>query len=334
MLNKKSSVLMISLWILSILVILAISIGNRAAISLKLARNQRDGLKAYLCAKSGIYKAIKVLDNDENKDYDSFADIWSTGKDAQDNPIFDNVKTRDNYEGMFSVKYLYNKETNEYLCMADEERRININEVDTSEKKKILLELFKFAGIDEPDKLTELVVNWIDTSSQPGEDIFIKNQPLKIPEELLLILEYYYIKNNEDKANASKKAQEAYSKIKDLITVYPENGKININTVSEDVLKILANSIAQVDQSKHVNDIVKEIIEKRPFQKMGDVVIDVDAGSTNDDILVNNLKNYLDVYSRCFRIESTGSVGNINKKIIAIYNRKDQKIVYWHENNF
>ncbi|MBI5144843.1 MAG: hypothetical protein HZA27_01505, partial [Candidatus Omnitrophica bacterium] len=49
---KKGSVLIISLWILAILVVFAVSLAQRAAASLRLARYQRDGLKAYLLAKA------------------------------------------------------------------------------------------------------------------------------------------------------------------------------------------------------------------------------------------------------------------------------------------
>ena len=112
--NKKGSILMITLWILALLVIFTLSLGQRSLINLKLMRYQRDSLKAYYLAKSGINKAIDVLGKDENKDYDSLDESWSTGKDAQDNPILENVKIKDDYKGTFSVKYLYDKDTNDY----------------------------------------------------------------------------------------------------------------------------------------------------------------------------------------------------------------------------
>lgn len=331
--GRNGSIMMIMLWLLALLVIFAVSLGHRGLINLKLTRYQRDGLKAYYLAESGIKKSIALLDGDENKNYDSFDEPWSSGRDIQDKPILNNIRIKDNYAGSFSVKYLYDKKNSDYRCISDEERRINLNGIDSEEKREILSELFKFAEVNNPEELKRIIVDWIDPNPQslPGEEIF-KNQPLKLPEELLLILEYYYERNAGDKIYACKKAQEVYSKIKDLITVYPEDGKIriNINTASRDVLMILANSIAQDEQLKYVDTIIGAIIEKRPFEKMESAITDVDAFSSDDDNLANNLKKYLDVCSHYFKIESTGNIGNVSKKIAVIYNRDAKEIVYRH----
>lgn len=331
--------------------IFAVGLGHRASINLKLARYQKDSLKAYYLAKSGINKAIKVLQQDEN-DYDGFNEPWSTGKDAQDGSIFDNVQIRDDYQESFSVKYLYDNDTSDYRCMSDEERRININGVDAPVKQQVLFKLFESAGIDNPEEFKKLVVNWIDDNpqSQPDEEAFLKDRPrpLKAPEVLLLILEYYYEKNSEDKTNACKKAREAYDRMKDLSTVYPDNGKmsININTASEEVLEIISSAILEVFPDSTINneaDTENLIQAFRSFRLGNGYFINTDIKT---ETLSNKLKlgdnatkiiaklvsaGILSAVSTNFRIASTGTVGNINKKITAIYDRGNKKVVYWHE---
>lgn len=345
--DKRASVLMISLWILSILVILAVSLGHRAVISLKLARNQRDGLKARLYAESGIYNAIGVLKNDVSKDYDSLDETWSTGKDDKDKLILDNVQIRDDYEGGFLVKYLCDKDTGEYRCMSDEESRININEINTPEKQQILLKLFEYAEIDKPEDFNKLFINWIDTNSLSGagEDICIKHQPLKIPEELLLILEYYYGKNNADKSTVCKKAREAYNKIKDLITVYSDNGRININTVLAEAIAIFTFVYAQKEALaaqaglgtylSAANNLAGEIngyIAEHPFKSSSELeTFFSNLTITEEQNIAATLKSAFEVKSNFFRIESTGISGRIEKRITVIYNRSAQSFLYWKE---
>lgn len=310
--KRKGSVLMITLWILALLVIFALSLSQRTLFNLKLVRYQRDGLTAYYLAKSAVNKAIAVLEKDDNN-YDGPDESWST----------------------------------DYPYISDEQARININwvdNVDNNEARQILLELFEFAEIENPKGFRDLVVDWIDTDveAEPGQEIF-KNQPLKVPEELLLILEYYYEKSGEDKANAYRRAQEAYEKMKDLITVYPENGNksININTASEEVLRIISLAILETSSIESLiqafrsfrlgNNYFKnakintEEIKKR--LELGDILED------NRTKIIDKLVSagILSAVSTNFRIAGTGTAGNITKKITAIYDRGSNEIVYWHE---
>jgi len=340
---KKSQVLIISLWILVILTILAISISHRVSMALYLSKYQRDRLKAIYLAKAGVNRAIIELEKDKNANtYDSLNETWSTGCDAAGKSLFENVEIEAGAGETFTVKYLYHKENNEYLCMADEERKINLNKLDDFGKKQ-LAALFLFAGLGEAERaeLENIILAWIDPGpeTEAGREIF-KNGPLKTPEELLLILEYFY----ELKAGlgrASERAQEVYSKIKDLITVYGD-GRININTVSGEVLNnillralfnVLPTGSISIDQ---INDISRRIVL---FRNGGgvfdtpDIENKLGSGLTIEQHnAIVELNNHITIKSDNFRIESVGNAGRIRKEIITIVERADPiKIVYWHE---
>lgn len=343
--NKKGSVLMITLWILAILVIFALGLGHRATINLRLVKYQRDRLKATYLAKAGINRAIVELETDKNT-YDSLNETWSTGSDSTGKSLFENVEIEEGLGETFTVKYLYDKDKNVYLCMADEERKININGIEPL-GQKLLKEIFNFVdefrglrGIkDDAEGLKNAIVDYIDDNSDAmeggSEDEIFKNKPLKIPEELLIILQYFYQEKPVEEYR--EKAQEIFNNIKDLITVWGDS--VNINTVSEDVLTILARSVAVNDQEINiVSRVVDEILRirdertKKCFEDKTDIPNDIDRDTTDDDNLITRLKEKLILKSYFFKIVATGKVGNITKNITAIYDRGSKKIVYWHEN--
>ena len=336
--KSKAQVLIISLWILVILSVLAISIGHRVSMALRLTRYQRESLKALYLAKAGINRAISELKNDTNG-YDSLNETWSTGKDSKDNPIFENIEIKERSGEIFTIS------------IVDEERKINLNNTNEQLLKQELIELFiiKEISLDksEAENLANIIIDWIDKDTikqdTTDEDKIFKNSPLKTPEELLAILEYFY--QNKGETKFQEKAQEVYNKIKDVITVYGDNYKVNVNTASEDVLRIIGRAVAQnilpdniLDKKKFGDTVIDEIISLRKkvgfFEEINVIDILFTTGSEEENVL-NHLKTqHLSVKSDNFRIKVTGKVKNIAKNITAIYNRIEtttKKILSWHE---
>jgi len=328
---------MISLWILAILVVFAVGLGHRASINLRLARYQRDRLKAYFLAKAGIQKAIVQLENDKNG-YDNLDETWSTGIDSvTKKPLFENAEINEGSGETFTIRYLYDKEKGIYLCMSDEERKININFLD----KKQLKQLFILRGLDaDAESLAKTIFEWISGSGTEEEKKVFKNERLKTPEELLLILEYFYQQKRLD--NFKEKAREVFNNVEDLITTYGGNSNtVNINTISENVLNIFANIVADDVQRSCANCVAQKIIELRNYQtekcfkNKDGINLDVNECPPAAGGLVDILKaNFIIFESDNFKIESTGNVNNVSKKITAIYNRQEEnkKILNWHEN--
>jgi len=343
--NKKGSILLISSWVLLILVVLAIGLGHRSSIALRLCAYQKDSLKASYLAKAGINQAIVRLKEDTSP-YNSLKSVWSTGVDPITNePFFKNVQIRDSSGEKFTVRYLYDDEN--YLCIMDEERKININKAVTDPVLQFMLtRLFDFAGVENPDDLKNLVVKWIgvayDNSEDPGR--IFKNSELKTTEELLPILEFFY----QDESNPSLRARQVYGKIKDLITVYGD-GKININTVDKTTLDLLIQSCKdQVEKDNpgspmptdlgELSAKIKEYLDHNNgyFTSITLVNRSVLGLSDSFDNIITKLQSVSNVKSNNFRINSTGEIigKSVSKTITCVFNRDPSvnKIIYWHEN--
>ncbi|MDD5465943.1 MAG: type II secretion system protein GspK [Candidatus Omnitrophica bacterium] len=349
--NKKGSILLISSWVLLILVILAVSLGHRSSIALRLCVYQRDSLKASYLAKAGINQAIQQLKEDASASpfYNSFKSIWSTGVDPlTSEPLFENVEIRDGSGEKFTVHYPYDDK--KYLCMMDEERKININKavadpISQPLGQLILTKLFYFAGVTDADGLKNLVIKWINPAinnkdEDPGQ--IFKNSDLETVQELLPILEFFY----KDENSPSLKAKEIYEKIKDLITVYGD-GRVNINTASEEILGILINScidecinngaITVRPDSQNLVNLISTIRKDTPFENSGalsSVSVPNNLSSEEKNVL-NKLTEIITFKSNNFRINSTGEITGktISKTITCVFSRSPvNKIIYWHEN--
>ena len=175
--KEKSQALIISLWILAILTILAVSIGRQVSMALYLSKYQKNRLKAIYLAKAGINRATIELQRDAREStYDALNETWSTGKDSNDNNIFEDIEIVKDSGEKFTV------------CITDEERKINLNNTNKQLLKQELIELFIikeiFSDESEAENLANIVIDWIESSpeTEPGRGIF-RNGPLGIPEE-------------------------------------------------------------------------------------------------------------------------------------------------------
>ncbi|MDP2941636.1 MAG: type II secretion system protein GspK [Candidatus Omnitrophota bacterium] len=347
--GKKSSILIICLWIMLLLSLFAVGLGHRAAINLKLTRYQRDSLKARYLALAGAQKAIAVLKAaPASPNY--LNETWSSGIDADKKNIFKEIKLDENSGDSFSiVSGTYNN--NEYYIQDEESKiNININQSSTPLDKEMLRELFEFAQVNKPDELRDLLVRW--TSPEPAspppipeEKAAFKYSELKIPEELLPILEYFY-KTEED---PKQKAAETYKKVADIITVFGD-GKININTAGEDVLGILINSGAAQVRSSNLTDLdpaglLESVMNVRNDPARGFFYKTEDLGTkisgqerqTNVYNQISNISNKISVNSNYFRFIAEGSIAGsqTKRRITCVINgstRTEPKIRYWHEN--
>lgn len=343
--NKKGSVLMITLWIVALLVIFVLGLGHRGAINLRLARYQRDRLRANFLAKAGVNKVIDLIKQDAQdpltKDYDSQD---SCGVNLQ-NKAPEEVFKEEIAEAGGSFKAGYTTAGGFVYGPSDEERRININSTDI----QLLTKLFsaKINDAQEAAGLANAVKDWISAtvqgqiSGQGQPSDISKKEILKRPEELLLILENYYVSPAQglEKKVAQQKAQGVYNSLKEIITVYGD-GKINVNTASVEVLSIFAQAVVSApEQESYAQTLAEEIVHQREvkvgkfFANLNEIILPDAFKTTPGETLFNNLLNqsHSKVQSDYFRIQVMGSVGDVDKNITAIFNRKDDQIVYWHE---
>lgn len=316
--KKNAVILILSLWVLTILVIFALGLGNRCSIALKLSRHQRDRLRTSFLINAGINLAINELETNP-KEYDSLAENWANNK-----KIFSVISFEADKKEFCKVSYT-DSNTNEIFGILDEEGKININNA-----APILIEeifISKNTGIDA--KGFFLIFNeWINSKEETGEEKkLFKNEPLKTKEELLLVLEYFF--------QDTKKAQETYTQVEGIITVYGD-GKVNINTVAKDVLYILAKAFAETDEEKQAAEsladkIIKLRDEKIFFKNISGLTANLSL-ETAELSLWNKISAFLIVKSNYFRIETEAFTANANKKVAAVFSQRNRAIVYWHEN--
>lgn len=343
--DNKGSILIISLWVLTALVVFAIGLGHRAAINLRLSRYQRDVLRASCFAKSGINMAISELERDGRETtYDSLNETWSTGIDPDTkDPLFKDRVLKEGLSGTFTVRYAYGEDS--YLCMEDEGRKLSINRVGELGKQQ-LIELLLLKGFSEDDSIgiASTVVDWIDPdcldTSARGREGDFKNEEFERIEELIMPLEYFY--QMKKGAGFREKAQEAYHKIENSLTARLESG-LNLNTVSSPALDAFIKALLKVNKKASLISKVEGLINKIDLFRENDVFHSSDTNRvmaeltdhnlTNEEKdIINQLNGLVTVKSDNFRINCTGSINGMNKKIIAIYDRAAKKIAYWHEN--
>ncbi|MFH0790860.1 MAG: hypothetical protein V2A64_04430 [Candidatus Omnitrophota bacterium] len=343
--DKTGSILMISLWVLSLLVIFAIGIGHRASINLKLARYQRERVKAELLANNGIKKAVLLLNedgnNEETKNYDTLDKCGVILKDEQ---TLESIFTQEWDNGSANFKVGYNNPDTSFIYgLRDEERYLNINGFSSADAKfnqAVLKELFKSILDNDTDaqELADIVIDWINSSSPIT---FAKKEPFKTIEELLPVLEYFYQTKGDSEIEAQKEARILFTQIKDLITA-DTNNTINLNTVSYEYLRILASalkeslSITDADINDFIADMRSFREENNKYLKTTDIQtsVSIDLGlAPISQKIINQLISLkiASANSEYFRIESTGEIGRVNKKIIAVYVRKEKKFASWHE---
>jgi len=315
--NRRAQALMISLWILTILSILAVGIGHRVSMALRMSRYQRDSLKALYLAKAGVNLAIVELEKDNN-DYDALTEKW-----ADNEELFKEIVLRDNPDASATVSFqVLDKDNNPKTIygVRDEESKININ----TASKELLLALFEKCGISPAQDIVNSILIW-------RGDIVDDN---KIYENLGYPCKSSPFTNIEELNLVKDLKMQDYQKINKFISVFA-GPLININTVSEDVLLILSRSLAKkiAVEENFADSVATKILELRSskgyFKDKGEV--DLMLTGEEETNIFNALLNATTLKSEYFLIEVTGNSSKIKRKIQAVYHRKDKKISGWHE---
>lgn len=332
--SNKGSVLMVSMWVLAILATFAVGIAYRASVNLKLGRLQRDSARSYFLATAGIERAKVELKNDLNS-HDSLLEPWSTGKDAAENPLFEDIGISTESGGTFTVRII------------DEERKININ----TAPDILINTLLQESGIDEANAsaITGYIRLWRgDNSAMPETDTEtynnFKRSPFNNCEELRIPLEYFY--RDAGSGDYRARSEELYGKLRGLVTVYPATGtaKTNINTASPEALGILIKSAAAklnnagASVSADPAALVNMILEYRRDNIFSDInlagPLDLSGPAGSDLIkIINQLKELIGTESQNFRIISAGKItgSGASRAIECVFNRRERKIIHWHE---
>ena len=325
MTSREGMILVTTLWILALLTLLAIGIGVRMAVDIKLVGFSLNSLKARYLAEAGLRRTTTLFEGDGSKIIDSLNEVWSCGYDFDEEEYV--LKDIELGEGAFTVGYEFGKDEDEnpiYLYGAsDEEGKLNINKIDA----KLLAKLPGFT-----DEIVAAVLDWRDEDSltiDGAEDEYYKgldnpyeckDAPLSVPEELLLV---------------KGVTEEIYDGVKDIITVYPidGDGKVNINTAPEEVLAVLVGGEEFEDRpGKIIKD--RNGQDNEPGTKDDEIFNDINAIAANY-FLNKTQKGYFKFSSNTFRVVSRGEVkgGRAKQTIEAVVKRGEEasEILYYYE---
>jgi general secretion pathway protein K len=350
--SKKGTILVTTLWILALLTLLALGIGMRVGIDVKLMSYYLKSSKAHYLAEAGFRKTMALLEADDDKKVDSLNEAWSCGIDFGDGIGFgegENVlKDIELGDGTFTVSYEYRKDmegnpASHLYGASDEEGKININAIE----KELLSRLSDVIPEFTAEKVAA-ILDWRDTDDYAGEggdtekDYYeeldnpykCKNGKFSVPEELLLVKGI---------------TRDVYDSIKDIITVYGDSEKVNINTASEKVLEVLIGSDfpelpGKIVTYRNGEDGIPGTYDDREriFKKTDTIVNSLDSYAyvtrleDGERAWLNANKKYFKVNSNTFRVISKGNIkgSNVKKTIEAVVLRgkKGTEILYYYEN--
>lgn len=341
-----------TLWIMAILALLAMGIGFRASLEVRLSKYNMDRLQARYLAKAGIAKAKEYLSRDINEKYDTLYECGISLKNEETPETIFGAESNKLGSGSFSVHYTRKKEDEEgeeseeiQYGMIDEERKINIK-LSNLEKMANYKEVLKRLSSNFTEDIINAIIDWQDSGDvrlsggAEGSDYdelgyICKDAEFESVEELLLV---------------KGMPIELLDEIKEYITVYGD-GKININTAPREVLNAVIN-----DEGGRYDGLVDSIIGRRKaedgmegtsddgvFNDIGEVLSiakGMDGGKPGPNFLrLDPLSNHFTFKSSTFRIISHGKVGRVTKVITCVVNKDAEKnpnqeenpIKYYHE---
>ena len=353
--SEKGIVLVIVIIVIAILMILVTDLIYFTQIDSEISMNTRDEVKARYIAKSGVQVAAGAFSAQALEELSAM--MGSVGGNAG----------RDDGLWALSVPYFPVGQGSVSITITDERSKINLNSLVSADSNIVdqqvlaeLRELFRLLGVDtsKSERFLSSLVNWLDVpkegtvndqdSAGANADFYaglqpayrIKDGPLDTVEEIRMV-------DGMD--------DEFYNTVKDYVTVYPIDKKINFSTASR-VVMVAALKAATVpaipgqgSQQDPIDDstaeqIVDEIIEARKndpivdSKKVRDIVRDVDPTSQIIAGLVGLGQGTGE--SEVFTVRSEGILGEASptRRIIeAVMKKKRQgrefvvDIVTWKE---
>lgn len=310
---ENGAILIISLWILVILSMLAIGIGHKLSLEIRLLHNHLDSVKAFYIAKAGVLRAIsersKLLQKQEPIYADSFNQPWLNNED-----LFKDVQLGD---GGYMVQ---NPAAADIFGMADEQAKININTDNASQE--VLKNLLNGIGMEDTQAqaLAAAIISRRSDPEHPGFDAI---------EELLLV---------------EGMPQEIFDGLKKYITIYG-SGIININTSDEIVLRaVLVKELADyvlrirqdegwfVDAENYYNENPEQI--KNIGTDSLDSPLQESLGPSLSALRVLRTDGKINAVSDTFRINSTGMVNRMKRVVEAVVRFQDDgkyKFLFWRQ---
>ncbi|MEE4242841.1 MAG: type II secretion system minor pseudopilin GspK [Desulfopila sp.] len=318
--NNRGVALLLAVTVISLLVAVTVQFSKDMRQELMSSANLLVSSRMAIMAKSGYNLAVALLEEDDGENqYDSFHDIWA----QLENQDFSNLYGRGKLD----------------IAIADLSGRLQLNSlVSTSgqgggnaaanKNREILQELLLGVGQDEmSDEDAEMIVNaivdWIDADDQESGIVetessyyrslepsyTCRNGPMEFIEELLLIRgitsDLYY-------------GNDAFPGLRHLVTVYGNDGKININTASADILQALSKDMT--------TEFVQELLDFRLQSENKDQLQNPQWYKNLPWGQVIDLGNSVGTSSRFFTVKVTAEQDQMRKTLTTVVERQKGSI--------
>jgi len=255
--RPEGSVLILALWTLLLLSFIVAALGSHVSTHMTAALDLSNRSICYFASRAGVETAVAAIRSATNEWADVSHALNKNLQTMKDVAVGDGVftvfhNTRDD-AGVVHTNY----------GVADEDGRVNINEVTNAAVYDLAKSLIRTAGgvgEEKAEGIVACIADWIDDDDQPrdggAENSYYKgrSQPyschngrLDCLEELLLI------KGMDTNILAG---------IADHITLYGTNRGVNINTADPVVLRALAK-MRKNTQDADADGFVKRVLEFR-----------------------------------------------------------------------
>lgn len=315
--SQRAQAFIISVWVLVILTMIALSIGHRVSVGLRLSGFYKDRFEAALCAKAAVNRAIEEVLRDPDAKVDTLQDNWVDNKTVFEKIVLNNAG---NSYGSVSYKILGTTEQEIHFGVRDEERMININLA----PKELLVLLLEECDIQPSDEVAQNILIWRGDLPDTDKVYERLGYPAK-GNKLSVFSELSLIKGID---------VDQVEKLKQKATIYGSD-KLNINTASEVSFNLLTRYLAK---KLSLNEglaiaLVSKIIDLRTrkgyFKDGADMGLDLfDSGEMT---LFNELMQHIVFKSQYFSIRATGQAHLAKRSLTVIFDRLNKKIIYAHE---
>ncbi|MDD5440009.1 MAG: type II secretion system protein GspK [Candidatus Omnitrophica bacterium] len=325
--KKNGAILVTSLWIVTIVSLVALGVGFRSSLEMRLTRYSFDSLEAVYLARAGIVKTLSVLSLDTRPEYDSAFECGISMPEDETVTLTGLFGPADTMTGggTFSV---YDQGTGGNQTVwgpADEERRFNINYSKSTAGN--LEEYRRMFGLLSPDMTPDIINAVIDWQDQDSNALPGGAEDADYERDGLMGAKDGDFETVEELALVKGVTRELYNDIKKYITVYGD-GKININTAPFRVLAAVIGDgtgqydelIANIIRTRAGPDGIEGTRDDAVFTDMTGVI--ATAKENFERQRLTSLAGYFKFTSNVFRIVTHGTVRRIDKDVTCVYDRK------------
>ena len=292
--DEQGMVLLLVLFVVALLSSLLTEFAFSTLVDLRLTETFRDSTRAYYLAKGGV-KAGRILLQMDRNNYDIANDpneLWSVGIPSY--PVgedgFVSVKIQD-LGGKLPINRLYTTFGPSAVYM------------------KRFENLFGELGLNDPDKLTRALVDWIDSHSKK--------------DQFGAVTQLYTLASLDELNLVPGFSAEDVRTVKPYLTVYGGK-KLNVNTASLQVM-LAWDPVQSSDQlSQQQAQAIVSARSSTPFKSYKDLqnllgINTLSAFNRNNDVAFT---------SATFRIESHGQVNDGSRMIVAVVEKGGDKLLY------